>query len=121
MLKPFRYPTKPHRIRIFYEIPSPEGPIKQYIIPNGKYIKAYARQLSSSEQINANALQNASDYEFTIMKREVEQDMLLEFDKGFGIKTYQIGLPDFLEFFKSEISFRASEIATKDYIETRWA
>lgn len=118
MLKKLQYPIKPHKLKIFYE--DEDGTVKQYIQPNGKYIKAYARQLSGNEQAALDGVQNSSSYEFVIMKRDIDYDMYIEFDKGFGEKTYEINFIDMREFYKAEITIRGSEINTKEYAETRW-
>jgi hypothetical protein len=119
-LKRVVHPLKPHSVRIYSEIQSDFGFIKQYIHPIDTSIKAYARQLSANEQMSSDAVRNASEYEFTIWKREIKEDMYIEFDNGFGTKVYQIGSPDLFEFFRSEIKFRATEVTPKTYIETRW-
>ena len=46
--------------------------------------------------------------------------MYFDFDRGFGEETFKIDAIDFLEFFKSEITFRASQSPKKEYIEVRW-
>jgi len=120
-LKRSRHPIKPHSIRIYKEEDTKTGYVRVYIIPEGKFIKAYARQLSSSELISSDAIQNGSEYEFTIWKREISADMYVEFDNGFGTKIYQMGSPDLFEFFDSEITFRGNEVVPKEYVETRWA
>lgn len=120
-LKRSRHPIKPHSIRIYKEVDTKTGYVREYIIPEGKFIKAYARQLSANELHSSDAIHDGSEYEFTIWKREVSADMYVEFDNGFGTKVYQISSPDLLEFFESEISFRASEVTPKEYVETRWA
>ena len=121
MLKQYRYPNKPHRIKIYYEEEIGEDYIKQYIIPEGKYIRAYARQLSASEQASADGVQDSSFYEFVINKRDIKVDMFIEFNRGYGEQTFQIKAVDFMEFFKGEIALRAEESPPKEYIETRWA
>ena len=67
---------KPHNIRIFREIETEEGTIKKYIHPEGTYLKAHVRQLSANEQNIADAVQDSSDIEFTINRREIEIDIL---------------------------------------------
>lgn len=122
MLRKFRHPMKNKDIRIYYEEDYETGYIKQYIVPEGKVIKAYVRQLSANEQFSADASQDGGEYEFTVMKREIKRDMYLEFDNGFGLQTLQIGAIDMLEFYNSEITFRARNIIPREeYIEVRWA
>ena len=120
MLKKLQYPIKPARLKIFYIEETKEGSIKQYIMPEGKFIKAYARQLSGSEQASADAVQDSSSYEFVIMKRDLSLTMFIEFNKGYGEKLYEINFIDFREFYKAEITIRAGEINNKTFIETRW-
>lgn len=120
MLKQYRYPMKPHRIKIYYEEEIGDNYIKQYIIPKDKYIKAYARQLSANEQASANAVQDSSFYEFVINKRDVKIDMFIEFDRGYGEQTFEISGTDFMEFFKGEITIRAVEVTPKEHSEVRW-
>ena len=121
MLKQYRYPVKPHRIKIYYEEEIGEDYIKQYIIPEGRTIKAYARQLSANEQNSADGVQDSSFYEFVINKRNVKVDMFIEFNRGYGEETFEISATDFMEFFKGEIILRASKVTAKEHSETRWA
>jgi len=121
VFKKFRHPIKKTDIRIYYEDDTELGYIKTYIIPLNKVLKAYARQLSANEQMAADASQDGGEYEFTIMKREIKRDMFVEFNNGFGTQTLQIGAIDMLEFYNSEITFRASAVTPRDeYIEVRW-
>lgn len=117
-LKKLQYPLKPHKLKIFYE--DEDGTVKQYIMPNGKFIKAYARQLSGTEQASANAVQDSSSYEFVIMKRNLNYDMYIEVNLGYGEKTYEINFIDGREFYNAEITIRAGEVNTKEFVETRW-
>lgn len=111
---------KDKQIRVFQEIESEAGTIKRYIHPAGTYLKAYVRQLSANEQNTANAVQDASDIEFVINKRQIKPDMFVEFFDGFETKTYQVGSRDNFEFYNTEIKFRAYLVNQKSYIETRW-
>ncbi|MDA3780871.1 MAG: head-tail adaptor protein [Bacteroidales bacterium] len=119
MLKPYRYMNKDKKIKIFFE--EEDGAVKQYITPQGQTLKAYAKQLSASQRNSAEGVKDGSSYEFVIQKRNISEDMLIEFDKGFGMKTYNIDAIDFLEFLNGEMYIRASEVNTKEYDEIRWA
>ena len=46
------------------------------------------------EQASLDAIQDSSGYEFVIMKRDLNYDMFIEFDKGYGEKTYEINFID---------------------------
>lgn len=112
---------KLYNIRIFREIETEFGTIKEYIHAQDTYLKADVRQLSSSEQASANAVQDSSDIEFTINHREIGVDLLVEF-KRFGVeRTYQMSGIDKFKFLNGDIKFRAYEINPKQYIEVRWA
>lgn len=112
---------KPHNIRIFQEIETEEGTIKKYIHPEGTYLKAHVRQLSANEQNIADAVQDSSDIEFTINRREIEIDMFVEF-KRFGInRVYQISGINNYEFFNGDTRFRAYEVNKREYDVVEWA
>lgn len=74
-------------------------------------IKAYARQLSAEERNASMALQDDSSIEVAINKRQVTQDMYMEF-KG---NTYQIGAPDNFQFEGTEVKFRAKEVVPVEF------
>jgi SPP1 family predicted phage head-tail adaptor len=80
-------------------------------------IKAYIRQLSADERINAKALQDDSSIEVTINKRKIEPDMYIDF----GGQAYQIGPVDYYDFHSQEVKFRAKPVmpASFDTEETR--
>lgn len=118
MLEPYRYMNKRHKIKIFFE--EENGTVKHYISETNKSFKAFAKQLSASQRNSADGVKDGSSYEFVIQKRNISEDMLIEFDKGFGTKTYNIDAIDFLEFLNGEIYIRASEVNTKEYDEIRW-
>jgi len=117
MLKKFLNPAKTRSIKIFKEIITDNGTIKEYIHPLNTTIKAFVRQLSANEMATADAIQDASDIEFTIHKRNIDVGMFVEFNNS----TYQISGVDFREFYKADITFRANHVNTKDYDETRWS
>ena len=109
--------VKDKKIRIFKEIQTKPGLIKHYIHPNGTYLNAYVRQLSATEQNQANAIQDGSAIQFVINNREVKTDMYVEFRD----KTYQMGPPDNFEFYNTEIKFIAYEVTPKDdYLSIEW-
>ena len=111
---------KDKTIKIFFETETSTGTIKEYIHPFGTTIKAYVRQLSANEQASANAVQDSSDIEFTINKRDIKPDMFVEYFNGFETKVYQVGSRDNFEFYNTEVKFRGYEVNLKTYIETRW-
>lgn len=118
MLKPYQFPNKPHRIKIYSIFENTDGTNeKHYIHPDGKKnrLKAYARTQSTGKSNNDDGVQNASIYLFTINKREITNTMYIEFDKGYGIETYQIEGIDYLDFFKSEITLRATVITPREF------
>lgn len=111
-MKKFIQPIKDKMIKIYYEEETEiDGSIKHYIHPINVNLKAYVRQLSAYEQNTAAALQDKSEIEFTINKRLVKPDMLVEF-KG---KTYKMSSPDNFEFYNTETKFRAYEIVPRKY------
>ena len=109
--------VKDKRIRIFYELDQPEGPVKIYIHPENTVLKAYVRQLSATEQTAANSVRDGSAVQFTINNREIKTDMYVEFNG----KTYQMGPPDMFEFYKTDIKFVAFEVSPKDYGLIEWS
>lgn len=116
MLKPYQHPNKPHRIRVYKVLEDTDGSnIKQYIHPEGVKLKAYARTQSTGKSNNDDGVQNANIYLFTINKREIVNTMFIEFDKGYGVETYQIEGIDYLDFFKSEITIRATVITPSEF------
>jgi SPP1 family predicted phage head-tail adaptor len=80
-------------------------------------IKAYVRQLSASEIVNAKAMQDDSTLEIVINKRRISQDMYIDFKGG----SYQVGAIDNFDFIQPEIKFRAKPVipVTWDLEETR--
>lgn len=108
----YKYRIKDKKIKIYFEQETEAGTIKHYIHPENVSLNAYVRQLSASEQNAANALQDRSDIEFVINKREIKPDMFVEF-KG---KTYQMSSPDNYMFYETEVKFRAFEISNKHYV-----
>jgi len=112
--------NKDKNIRIFYELETETGTVRVYIHPSGTVIKAYVRQLSANERATADAVQDSSDIEFTINKRNIKTDMYVDFYDGFEWYTYQIGPKDNYEFYDTEVKFRAHQVNSKTYIETRW-
>jgi SPP1 family predicted phage head-tail adaptor len=117
MLKKFLNIAKTRNIKIFKEIEENGKSIKQYIHPYFTSIKAYVRQLSANEMASANAIQDASDIEFTIHKRNIDIGMFVEFND----KIYQINAVDFREFLNADITFRAMQVNRKNYQEIRWS
>lgn len=113
--------VKNHNIRIFQEVETMDGVTKQYIHKENTFLKAYVRQLSSNEQNIAGAIQDSSDIEFVINKREIALDMFVEF-KRFGIdRVYQISGIDEFEFFKGDTKFRAYEVNKRTYNQVKWS
>lgn len=108
---------KNRNIKIFKEVRENGKSIKQYIHPYFTSIKAYVRQLSANEMATANAIQDASDIEFVINKRDINVGMFVEFQN----KTYQINAVDFREFLNGDITFRAMQVNRKNYDEIRWS
>jgi len=108
---------KDKKIRIFQELETSEGTIKQYIHKKDSYLSAYVRQLSANEQATQNAVQDSSDIEFVVNHRKILIDMLVEFNGD----TYQIAGVDNFEFYQVDIKFRAYRVNTKNYVEVRWA
>ena len=82
-------------------------------------VKAYIRQLSAEERNAAKALQDDSEIEVAVNKRNLIQDMYMEFPKE--DKTYQIGAIDNFDFQGTEIKFRAKAVVpvTFDLVEYR--
>lgn len=115
MLKKFLNPAKTRNIKIYRELE--EGTIKEYIHPYFTSIKAFVRQLSANEMATANAFQDASDIEFTIHRRDIDVGMFVEFNS----RTYQITAVDFREFLNADITFRATHVNRKNYLEVRWS
>jgi len=107
---------KRHRIRIFQEIDQKPDPIKQYIHAQDTYLKAHARQLTASDTSSLNALQDSGYIEFVINKRNVKQDMFIEFDG----KTLQISSVDPFDFETPELKLQAYEVNAKSYVDVRW-
>lgn len=112
---------KHHNIRIFKEIETHHGTIKEYIHSKNSFLKANVRQLSANEQAVAGAIHDSSDIEFTINRRNISVDMFVEF-KRFGVeRVYQMSGVDNFKFFNTDITFRAYEINPKQYLEVRWS
>lgn len=108
---------KDKSIRIFREDQTQEGIIKIYIHPENTFLKAYVRQLSTSELLAFNAVLDGSAIEFTINFREISPTMFVEF-RG---KTYQIGPADRFEFYDRELKFIGYEITPRDdYIKIEY-
>ena len=117
MLKKFSYPNKNREIKIFREIETKTGVIKEYIHPSGTIIKAYVRQLSGNEQNSLEAVQNNVVIEFVINSRTIEIDMFIEFNDN----VYGIDGSDNFEFYATEIKLRGYPINPKTYEEIRWS
>lgn len=116
MLKPYQFPNKPHRIKIYFIVENTDGTNeKHYIHPSNVKLKAYARTQSTGKSNNDDGVQNANIYLFTINKRAINNTHYIEFDKGYGVETYQIEGIDYLDFFKSEITIRSSVITPRDF------
>ena len=109
----YKYPIKDKHIRIYTEHELDGVAVKTYKHPEGTTICAYARQVRASEGNFDNSIQNSSIVEFVINKRNIQQDMFVEFlEDG---KTYQIGPPDCFLFYNTEIKFQAKEVTPKTY------
>jgi SPP1 family predicted phage head-tail adaptor len=110
-----KYQIKDKRIKIFREHDQEiDGVLINYKIyehPKNTTISAYVRQLSQNERNTARAVHDDSSIEFVINHRNIKPDMFIEFMD----KTYQIGAPDQLEFYQTEIKFRAKEVTPKTY------
>lgn len=96
--------NKNQKIKIFHIVNN--GSTKRYIHPINGFIKANVRELSASERNEFNAVNAGSDIECIINKRNVDQNMFLEF-KG---STYQIKSVDPFDFESPEIKLRAVQI-----------
>jgi head-tail adaptor len=105
----FKYQIKDKIIKIYQETTKDKGVLREYIHPKDSYIKAYIRQLSSSERYLNRAEVDGSEIEIVINKRDVHPDMYIEF----GEKHYQIGPLDHFEFYNTEVKFRAKEITPR--------
>lgn len=116
MLQPYQFPNKPHRIKVYSIFENEDGTNeKHYIHPENVKLKAYGRTQSTGKSNNDEGVQNASIYLFTINKRQITNTMEIEFDKGYGVETYQIEGIDYLDFFKSEMTIRASVITPREF------
>lgn len=104
----YQYP-KNKRISIFIELE--DGSVKKYIHPLDKKIKAYIRELSSSERNELGGVHEGSEIECVINRRKVDINMFVEFCD----RTYQISSVDNFEFDTPEIKIRAYQVAPKDY------
>lgn len=118
MLKKTSYPDKVRKIRIYKVSQGGLGAIKEYIHSEDTYLKAYVRQLSTSERNNLQGITNDANTLFVINYREnIKIDLFIEFNG----KTYAIDGVDDLEFRQTEIKLTAYPIIPKEFAEIRWS
>lgn len=108
--------NKDKRVKIFKEIETQDGTIKEYIHPLDTYLRASVRPLSSYERNNAQASQDNAEFEFILNNRKITTDMLIEYRTQIYKISYSYSYDDYKIY---DIKVRAYPINKRDYIEIR--
>lgn len=119
MKRMFSHPIKDKHIRIYQDIDTELGTIRIYQHPKDTTLRAYIRQVSNYEVNQSGGLMDGSNVEIVINKRDITQDMFVEFlENG---KTYKISPPDNLEFNTlGEIKLVGVEVAPTEPIKIQY-
>lgn len=107
--------NKDKLVKIFRE--EANGTVKRYIHPLNVTLKAHIRQLSASEAVSINAIQDASVFQIVVNNRKIEIDMYVEWPSK-NI-TFQIVGVDLYEFStKDDIKLTCKLVNKKQYAST---
>lgn len=108
--------TKDKKIKIFKEIETEQGTIKEYIHPLNIYLRASVRPLSTYERNNAQAQGDNQEFEFIVNNRNITPDMLLEYKNDVYKISYIYSFEDYKIY---DIKIRAYPINKRQYTSIR--